>query len=245
MIKRLFVADTHGFYPELSGFPDHDIILMGDMMEHGSVMEYRRFDKWIDSQCYRPNWERGGDIFLVRGNHDSGQYGNLLNPSAIKAWDDLAIENMANIEDDTIRYPYVITSDQDTLIILDSICKTHSPHDFAQGLVGDNQMTKLDVTLGESRDYRHYTTVLLHHDPFNADTTLLLKDAGQFIVTVSGRADYVFYGHVHLNPEKDVMHRTVSGTNFYACPALQEAGGQTWEQVIHDDGSVEINLVTV
>jgi len=237
MIKRLFIADTHGYYPDLSAFPNHEIVLMGDMMEHGSVAVYAQFEKWLCRLSQKK-------IHFVRGNHDSGQYGNLYNPNSIIMWDNLAKVFVGH----TFKYPWAEAGKNDLLILLDSVCKTHSPHDFAQGLIGREQQTETLRMIGlyeaKQAPKHERVTICLHHDPFNSDTTLLLKDAGEFIANVAGLVNYVFYGHTHIDTVVDA-HRCIDGTHFFACPAVQEPGAKTWEQVIYDNGNVEVNLMKV
>ena len=190
-LRLIILSDLHGVFPVIGPEWDGwDILILGDVVNNGGILEYLRFQEWLATI------RQGRKVFLARGNHDAGQLGNMPSERAIALFDEITLDLQGHSFHN--KEPQVITSPEGTLVLLDSVCRTISPHDYAQGEIGTEQMDRLDKILASR--LIHPVTVALHHDPLCADTSLLLKDAGRFVGLVERRADFVVFGHSHERP---------------------------------------------
>jgi len=207
-MRCIYLSDIHNAFPKIGpAWDGWDIVLMGDNTNNGSIEEYKMFRQWLDTI------KDGRKIFFVRGNHDSGQLGNLPNDRAIKMFDEVKAEYgaKANRVDQGAE-----TYNHASLITLDTVCRTANPYDFAQGEIYKTGYVVRHALWYDI--YPHPFTFALHHDPFCSTTTLLFKNAGEFMYEVmQSRLDYVVYGHTHLQPE-------INYARLYNCDGEKKIG---------------------
>jgi len=191
-MRCIYLSDIHLAFPRVGpSWDGWDIVLMGDNTNNGSIEEYKMLRAWLDTI------KDGRKIHFVRGNHDSGQLGNLPNDRAMAMFDEVKAEYGAKANRD---HRGIETYYEDSLMILDSVCRSALPYDFAQGEIQPSCQVLVNELYGQS--HTSPLTIALHHDPFCSDTTLLLKDAGMFIYEVmQSMAEIVVYGHTHNVPD--------------------------------------------
>jgi 3',5'-cyclic AMP phosphodiesterase CpdA len=178
-------------------YPEHKLIITGDIVEDGHVEQYER--------AYEALEPFTGRLFLCPGNHDFGEKGVLYSLECAKRFDQyLAIplkqggtfagdnEPVLHILQDG---PYHVL-----LIALDTNLETISPLDFACGQVGNTQLTALDRLLSDPGITDMVVMVFFHHHPFlHNDPLTKLLDARELMRILYGRVHLVLFGHNHMS----------------------------------------------
>lgn len=176
-------------------YPDHYLIITGDITDDGSMDEYE--------QAYDALKPFLGRIFICPGNHDFGVEGNFYSSSRAKRFDAMLggpLEQGGTFFGDNTPVVNFLSDGQEMvmLIALDTNLETKVVHDFACGMVGARQLSFLNMVLPDPA-YAHQTKILfLHHHPyFHSDPFLRLLDAEDLLRAIRGQVEVMCFGHRH------------------------------------------------
>jgi 3',5'-cyclic AMP phosphodiesterase CpdA len=199
-MKILHISDTHfhaianndallrRFTYIQSNYPDHKIIITGDVTDDGTKGQYA-----IASRILEPF---KGRLFFCPGNHDYGIFGNFYSEEAAKMFDEFAVAFNEGAFIDKV--PLVFKIENIQIILLNSNLKTEDLSDFACGEIGKSQLKILRGILKESLPEGSVRIICLHHHPFiHSDPTMKLLDARNFVRAIRGKADILLFGHKH------------------------------------------------
>jgi 3',5'-cyclic AMP phosphodiesterase CpdA len=199
-MKILHISDTHfhaianndallrRFTYIQSNYPDHKIIITGDVTDDGTEEQYG-----IASRVLKPFKDR---LFFCPGNHDYGILGNFYNEEAARRFDEFAKAfNEGGFID---KVPLVFMLENVQIILLNSNLETENPLDFACGQIGKGQLKILRKILKENLPEGSVRIICLHHHPFiHSDPTMKLLDAKDFVRAIRGKIDILLFGHKH------------------------------------------------
>jgi 3',5'-cyclic AMP phosphodiesterase CpdA len=185
-------------------YPEHYLIVTGDITDDGDAEQY--------DQAFDELSAFAGRIFVCPGNHDFGAAGFMYERERARLFDSkLSIPlGQKGIFDSSIQLVTNIIKKagvQVLLIAIDSNFKTETPFDFNCGEIGKNQLSALDVLLGDPANENITKLLFFHHHPFaNNDRFLELKDARELWRVVYERIDVMLFGHRHYsNMWVDIM----------------------------------------
>ena len=177
-------------------YSEHKLIVTGDITDDGHPIQYQNaFDAL---EPFKRN------IFIVPGNHDFGTAGNLYSRERALRFDKMLstpLQQGGTFTGDNTPVVNVIKEgdDQAALIALDTNLETTNPFDFACGEVGDEQLSTLDVILGNPSIAGAIKILFFHHHPFVRDNPFMeLTDARKLMRTIYGRVDVLMFGHKHV-----------------------------------------------
>jgi 3',5'-cyclic AMP phosphodiesterase CpdA len=181
--------------------PDH-IAVTGDIANIALPEEFTRGRAWLES-LGNPT-----DVSLVPGNHDA--YLPEAGVLAERAWRPFMSE-----DDETAGFPYARR--RGPLGLIGVSTGVPSPPFFATGLIGNEQLAALALTLDELKAEKLFRVVLIHHPPVSAaarhkrliDAHILLH-----VIATHG-AELVLHGHDHLH-----MINWLEGPNGARVPAV-------------------------
>jgi 3',5'-cyclic AMP phosphodiesterase CpdA len=181
--------------------PDH-IAVTGDLANIALPEEFTRGGTWLAS-LGNPT-----DVSFVPGNHDA--YVPAAGVLAERAWRPYMSEN-----DETAGFPYARR--RGPLGLIGVSTGVPSPPFFATGLIGNEQLAALALTLDELKAEKLFRVVLIHHPPVSAaarhkrliDAHILLH-----VIATHG-AELVLHGHDHLH-----MINWLDGPNGTRVPAV-------------------------
>jgi 3',5'-cyclic AMP phosphodiesterase CpdA len=199
-MKILHISDTHfhaianndallrRFTYIQSNYPDHKIIITGDITDDGTEEQYA-----IASRILKPF---KGRLFFCPGNHDYGTLGSVYTEEAARRFDEFAkVFNEGAFID---KVPLVFKIENVQIILLNSNLKTGNPLDFACGEIGKGQLKILRKILKENLPKDSVRIICLHHHPFiHSDPTMKLLDAEDFVRVIYGKTDILLFGHKH------------------------------------------------
>jgi 3',5'-cyclic AMP phosphodiesterase CpdA len=179
----------------LKKYPDHRLILTGDITDDGAPAQYENAYALL-----KPFKDK---IFICPGNHDFGAVGNFYGHERALRFDNILatqLDQGGTFKGDST--PVVNTiKDGDTdilLIALDSNLETEHPFDFACGEIGETQLKALKTILSTTQGAATVKMLFLHHHPFEVNNPFMeLKDAEALASAVYGRIDLIFFGHKH------------------------------------------------
>jgi 3',5'-cyclic AMP phosphodiesterase CpdA len=181
--------------------PDH-IAVTGDIANIALPEEFTRGRAWLES-LGNPT-----DVSFVPGNHDA--YLPEAGVLAERAWRPFMSE-----DDETAGFPYARR--RGPLGLIGVSTGVPSPPFFATGLIGNEQLAALALTLDELKAEKLFRVVLIHHPPVSAaarhkrliDAHILLH-----VIATHG-AELVLHGHDHLH-----MINWLDGPNGARVPAV-------------------------
>jgi len=185
--KNQAVAESLTFIQDT--YPDHKVIVTGDIVDSGSEEQYRRAH-----QLLFPLWDR---LFLVPGNHDKGPKGNLYNKDSDWMFDKFlaaALDQGPFCGNNSISVKQV----EDVMFVgVDSNIDTNIPWRFASGEINRRQLRDLERLFD---DYPDQMKILyFHHHPFiHSDPFMYLKNAEVLAQVIYGRVAVVCFGHKHV-----------------------------------------------
>jgi len=228
-MKLLHISDLHDSMVDLSVFPDHHVIVTGDITNDGREGQFLAAHDALRGH-------KGG-LSLVPGNHDYGWQGNLYSRESARRFDEiLSAPLQGHCFADKV--PLVRKFDGVTLIGLNSNLETSSPFDFACGEIGQAQSQLLDDALAGNGGVK---IIALHHHPFmHSDATMKLVDAQAFWRVVEGRADVVLFGHKH---ESDRWSGRYGIPHVLAADNSPVSGFA--REILLEGGNITINTVKV
>ena len=181
--------------------PDH-IAVTGDIANIALPEEFTRGRTWLES-LGNPT-----DVSLVPGNHDA--YLPEAGVLADRAWRPFMSE-----DNETAGFPYVRRRGPLGLIGIST--GVPSPPFFATGLIGNEQLAAVALTLDELKAEKLFRVVLIHHPPVSkAARHKRLIDAHILLHVIAEHgAELVLHGHDHLH-----MINWLDGPNGARVPAV-------------------------
>jgi 3',5'-cyclic AMP phosphodiesterase CpdA len=181
--------------------PDH-IAVTGDIANIALPEEFTRGRAWLEGLGSQT------DVSFVPGNHDA--YVPAAGVQADRAWRPFMSE-----DDETTGFPYARR--RGPLGLIGVSTGVPSPPFFATGLIGNEQLAALALTLDKLKAEKLFRVVLIHHPPVSAaarhkrliDAHILLH-----VIATHG-AELVLHGHDHLH-----MINWLDGPNGARVPAV-------------------------
>lgn len=176
-------------------YPDHRLIITGDITDDGAVEQYKKAKELL-----KPFLDK---IFICPGNHDFGAAGDFYSyERAIRFDENLAkpLNQGGTFKGDSTPVVNVLRdgTTEIMLIALDSNLETQDLFDFACGEIGESQLSSLHTLLASPQSQGMLKVLFFHHHPFIInDPFMELKDAQALARTVYGRIDLIFFGHKH------------------------------------------------
>ena len=196
-------------------YPEHNVILTGDVTDDGSKEQYEIASKILD-----PRW------YLCPGNHDYGVIGSFYSEEAAERFDFFARDDFIG------KMPLVYHPAEGVIFIcLNSNLKTPDPFDFACGEIGFGQTFNLKEILANPSIKDSVKIVCLHHHPFiHGDPAMELQDAKDFIRAIYGKVDILLFGHKH---EKGRWHNK-AGCRLVLASGATFQESFAWEVTVED-----------
>lgn len=181
--------------------PNH-IAITGDLANIALPEEFTRGRDWL--QSLGPP----ADVTFVPGNHDA--YVPAAALLVDRAWRPYMSE-----DDDSAGFPFVRRRGPLALIGVSTAVPT--PPFFATGLIGNEQLAALVLTLNELKAENMFRVLLIHHPPVSqAARHKRLLDANILLHVIAQHgAELVLHGHDHLH-----MLNWLSGPNGTRVPAV-------------------------
>jgi len=181
--------------------PGH-IAVTGDIANIALPEEFTRGRAWLEG-LGSPT-----DVSLVPGNHDA--YVPEAGVLADRAWRPFMSE-----DDDTAGFPYARR--RGLLGLIGVSTGVPSPPFFATGLIGNEQLAALALTLDELKAEKLFRVVLIHHPPVSqAARHKRLIDAHILLHVIAEHgAELLLHGHDHLH-----MINWLDGPNGTRVPAV-------------------------
>jgi 3',5'-cyclic AMP phosphodiesterase CpdA len=178
-------------------YPDHKLIVTGDIVDDGDEEQFNR--------AYEALEPFKGRIYISPGNHDFGAAGNFYSEERAVRFDrKLSIplgQGGTFTGDDTPVVNLLMDEfDKVMLIALDTNLETENPFDFACGQVGERQLSFLNTVLTDPALGDRTKILFFHHHPFiHSDPTMKLIDARELMRTIYKLVDVLCFGHKHVS----------------------------------------------
>lgn len=175
------------------------IVITGDLTDSGDDEDYKIAQDFIHK--LRSN---GFAVFSNPGNHDYFKEGNIALGKSNERRNRF-INYISNEYPHNSEYPYVISFGSCYLILLDSlqaIMDENTGYNFAQGKLGQKQLSKLKQLLAGYENERKVgkkIIVSLHHSPLKSiyeNSKGGLDDCEEFFSIVSNKIDCLLFGHI-------------------------------------------------
>jgi 3',5'-cyclic AMP phosphodiesterase CpdA len=196
-------------------YPDHNLIVTGDIADNGNEEEFA----W----AYKALVPFKGRIYIVPGNHDFGLLGNSYSRKRAERFDkmlSIPMQQGGTFAGDNLPVVYSLMDEFDKvmLIALDTNIETKDSRVFAQGQVGKRQLSFLKTNLPKP-EWKDRTKILFfHHHPFfNDDWTSVLLDAEELMQTIYKLVDVVCFGHQHVSglwPDREGIKYILAADNL-------------------------------
>lgn len=216
-------------------YPDHKLIITGDITDDGKPEQYMIARELLDFFF--------GKVFFCPGNHDFGASGLFYSQEKANMFDDMLTRyfNQGGVFTGTSSLPVVNILEEDNikimLIALDSNLETNTPFDFSCGEIGKTQLGALDTILSANMDMTKI--VFFHHHPFmHSDPFMEMKDAKSLIRTLYGRVDLVLFGHKHEMMQWQGRYKTK-----YILASDDSPGKNYAKEIVIGASGIKVNLV--
>jgi len=184
-MKYIILSDLHNHFEKIkfcrNNFPEHKLIVPGDIVNHGTKYEFDRVPK-LD--------------YVAPGNHDFGGWGNFYHYECAKQFDKRFGTKFAG----KWSRPKIDFIENNMLIGCDSNLETTSIHDFAQGELGWYQRWWLYYYLNAQKYADYIKIVYFHHHPFLRgiqNYPLKMIDANKVMKILAGKVYILGFGHKH------------------------------------------------
>lgn len=184
-------------------YPDHYLIVTGDIVDDGHEEQYKRAYEALE-----PFNER---IFICPGNHDFGAIGNFYSRERAERFDkflSIPLKQGGTFTGDDTPVVNVLKDKTDCvmLIALDTNLETDHPFDFACGEVGTEQLASLDTILSTSPSDR-IKILFFHHHPFIHNNPFMeIKNARELMRVIYGKVHLLLFGHKHVSNQWENMN---------------------------------------
>lgn len=222
----------------LARFPQHALIVTGDITDDGHFKQY--------DNAFKALKPFKGRVFIAPGNHDFGAVGNLYSLERAFRFDEqlsLPLEQGGTFTGDNSPVVNVIEEDGHhlMLIALDTNLETIHPFDFACGAVGEEQLSALDAVLSNPASAAWQKILFFHHHPFMHNNPFMeMKDAEDLVRVIYGRVNIVLFGHRHVWEAWEDRHKI----DYYL--ASDNSPGKDWAREIEfKKGALSVKEVSI
>lgn len=171
------------------------ILITGDIVDDGATWQYHRAHEHVHRLR-----ENDFQVLCVPGNHDYGPLG--ITESQRSA------ANFQEYLAGDVQYPHLEIIERQAFILLDSMFQEIQDVEFwgAEGELGEDQIHTLDQILQRlaGDDKVEKVVIALHHHPFEYKRFHQLRDAEQFLETITAfdggesRVNALLFGHKHV-----------------------------------------------
>lgn len=173
------------------------VIISGDITDDGREQQYLQAIKLLE-----PLKANGFTLLVTPGNHDYGPAGNVYTEAALKRFEQIVLREFLGhaVPEQGEFYPYVMELGSIVFVGVDSVvAKADAPLHFAAGEVGAPQREALLGILNRYVEVEQNKIVVtyFHHHPFDRRRVMQMDDAAQVMNLLSGRSDFVCFGHDH------------------------------------------------
>jgi 3',5'-cyclic AMP phosphodiesterase CpdA len=177
-------------------YPDHKLIVTGDIVNDG---EEEQFDL-----AYAALEPFKGRIYIAPGNHDFGFEGNIYSKERAERFDkklSVPLQQGGTFAGDNNPVVNWLMDEFDKvmLIALDTNMETTDSRAFAQGQVGERQLSFLKNVMPNPAIKDRIKILFFHHHPFKYDYFSQLIDAKELLKTIENLVDVVCFGHQHAS----------------------------------------------
>jgi 3',5'-cyclic AMP phosphodiesterase CpdA len=249
-IKFLHISDLHvhaddslnqDTYKTLdfidANFPNHKIIITGDITDDGSKDQYEKAFSALERYM-----ERG--VYICPGNHDFGATGQFYSVERALRFDKLAKDLSQGGTFKWDNTPVVNVFRQEgkniMLIALDSNLETESPFDFFCGEIGKIQLKSLSTILTTNPTFMKI--LFFHHHPFMVNNPLMeMKDAEKLARVVFNKVDVMLFGHKHEMKQWE----NVWGIKYVLASDNTPGKKFAKEVCIAEDHNISVNIVQI
>jgi 3',5'-cyclic AMP phosphodiesterase CpdA len=211
------------------------ILLTGDLIQIGLDTEIAQATDWLETLGSAEK------VMLVPGNHDVYARGSA--DAVHRAWSKYLFQAVAPGAVAAVNeFPVLRKLGKFSFIGLSTACVT--PVFMANGKLGEKQLTKLAVLLGQAAEDGQMVCLLIHHPPLPGMTKWrkALTDADA-LQTVLQRhpPQLVFHGHLHHNRELQWGE-----SHIYCTAAASNAGDASYRVIdIKDNGDYWVFRMTL
>jgi len=208
-MKFIHISDLH-FHGDESGneaatsrlqfiyenYPEHNLIVTGDIADDG---DEEQFD-W----AYKALVPFKGRIYIAPGNHDFGLAGNFYERERAERFDkmlSIPLQQGGTFAGDNTPVVNFLMDEFDKIILiaLDTNMETKDSRAFAQGQVGERQLSFLKTVLPDPALKDRTKILFFHHHPFIYNQFTELIDAKELEDTIKKLVDVVCFGHQHAS----------------------------------------------
>ncbi|NIQ38775.1 MAG: hypothetical protein GTN81_09315 [Proteobacteria bacterium] len=231
--KRDNTATTKTLKTVKKEYPNHCVIVTGDIADDGHEEQYKRALEGLE--------QFKGHIFITPGNHDFGAVGNFYSRERAVRFDEMLsapLEQGGTFSGDNTPVVNLVEENNDRVMViaLDTNLETEHPFDFASGEVGTEQLAALDTILSNPSASNMIKFLCFHHHPFMHNNPFMeLRDAYELMRTIYCRVQVILFGHKHVSSQWENMN----GIQYIL--ASDNSPGKDWAREI----TVEQNQVTV
>lgn len=159
--------------------PGDWVAVLGDVTDDGTADQYSEAARLLDP--FR------GRLLACPGNHDAGLLGLCYSLPARRRWAGLC-RQLGAVTEAQVGARWVVA--------LDSCRYTLWPGDLARGRLGGGEIRRTRECVERAAERGLQATIIMHHDPYCSDPTLLLDDAEALLGIAAGVADLA-WGHTH------------------------------------------------
>lgn len=173
------------------------IVITGDLTDDG------REDQYINTaRLLEPLKKDGFHMVIDPGNHDYGAAGNVYTEASMKRFEQIILRGLLGqtVAGHGEFYPHCVEVGSLVFVGVDSvIANDDAALHFASGEVGGPQRRALREILNKYIGIEPAKTVIthFHHHPFDRRRVMKMNDADEVMAILSGRADFVLFGHDH------------------------------------------------
>lgn len=174
------------------------VLITGDITDDGTEQQYKEAVRLL-----KPLQDNGFRLLVVPGNHDYGTAGNVYLEKSLERYEQIILRDFLRLDvpKDGEFYPYVVESDDVVFIGVDSVvANLHSTVHYAAGEVGEPQRKVLRSILDRYTEVIQTKVIVtyFHHHPFDRRRVMQMDDAKEVMNIVSGRTDFLCFGHDHV-----------------------------------------------
>jgi 3',5'-cyclic AMP phosphodiesterase CpdA len=176
--------------------PDH-VVISGDLTHIGLADEFDQVADWLTTVG------TAKQVTLIPGNHET--YVKSLWQDSFAKWHDYLAGDNTSVNKQPIEYPTLRIRSQIALIGLNSAYP--SAPLLATGKLGNQQLTKLEQLLEQTKQQGLFRVVIIHHPPIPGickwRKRLIDADRLQTILQQHG-TELVLYGHTHKTEYREL-----------------------------------------
>ena len=177
--------------------PDHTVVT-GDLTNLALPAEFDRAITWLD-ELGKPE-----QVSVIPGNHDA--YLDIPFDQSFGRLAAYMAQNGQELKTDVSSFPFVRKIGRVAVVGVSSAIPTR--WFSAAGMIGQDQLARLRLTLKELGEEGYFRTVMVHHPPIDGSARVRkqLRDAEGFREVIGDAgAELVLHGHNHRFDQGEVI----------------------------------------